>query len=135
MNDSLKATFSKELLSLAATIGEKSDPIEDRVQQLFGNLPDPLISENDVHELLGGHIPLEDVKVAMRSLVDKGVLESSNQTLRPLDEDGTVLYRLVNVPFARLKLIAMEAQLSDGSRLLPCPGPGRRPATGWGCGG
>ncbi len=97
MNDNLKATFSKELLSLAGTIGEKSDPVEDRVQQLFANLPDPLLSETDVHELLGGHIPLDDIKVAMRSLVEKGVLESSDQTLRPLDEDGTVLYRMLTI--------------------------------------
>jgi DGQHR domain-containing protein len=115
VKDSLKAAFSKELISLAGTIGERSDPIEDRIQQLFANLPDPLLSESDVHELLGGHISLDDLKAALRSLIEKNVLESSNQTLRPLDDDGTNLYRLVNVPFGRLKMIAMEAQLNDGS--------------------
>jgi DGQHR domain-containing protein len=115
VNDNLKATFSKELISLAGTIGERSDPIEDKIQQLFGNLPDPLLSESDVHELLGGHITLEEIKVALRSLVEKQVLETSNQTLRPLDDDGTVLYRLVSVPFGRLKLIAIEAQLNGGA--------------------
>jgi hypothetical protein len=97
VDDSLEATFSKELIALAGTIGEKSDPVEERVQQLFANLPDPLLSEADVHALLCGHIPQDEIKPAMKSLVEKGVLESSNQTLRPLDEEGPVLFRMTSL--------------------------------------
>jgi DGQHR domain-containing protein len=115
VNDTLKYAFSKELLQLAGTIGAKTDPVEDRVQQLFTSLPDPLLSEADVHDLLGGQVSADDVRTGIKSLVEKNVLESSDQTLRPLDEEGTPLYRLVNVPVTRLKLIAIESKLNDGS--------------------
>ncbi len=115
MNETLKSAFTKEQIALAATLGAKSESLEDKMQQLFANLPDPLLSAEDVHELLASPESLEDVRVTLKSLVEKKTLESSDQTLRPLDEEGVTLYRQVNVPFTRLKLVAVESELNDGS--------------------
>ncbi len=115
MNNNLKAAFTKEQISLAATIGAGTDPLEDKIQQLFNDLRDPLLSDQDIHDLLASPSTIDDVKHAVKSLTEKGILESSEQTLRPLDVDGVTLYRLVNVTFGRLKLIALESVLNDGS--------------------
>jgi DGQHR domain-containing protein len=124
MNEILKSIFTSDQRALAATIGAKSDSLEEKIVQLFTNLQDPLLSGDDVHSLLAVQSSAEEVTTALKALVEKKTLEVSDQTLRALDPDGISLYRLQNVPFTRLKLIAVESALNDGTTRfqLTCDG-------------
>lgn len=125
MNDSLKAGFTKDELELAGAIGQVSEKsLEERIEELFRELPDPLLSADDAQALLGLDLKKEELVGVLGKLCGDGVLEKSDKTLRPLDKEGTILYRLAEVPFARLKLIGIEAAVgTEGSRLqFTCDG-------------
>jgi DGQHR domain-containing protein len=114
MNEYLKSTLRKEEIELAAAIGNSGGVIEQLVERLFNELPDLLLSKADVAELL--HIPSSDeLSSVLATLVTSGALEKSNSTQRPKDEEGIVLYRRSGVSVKRLKLLATENELSDGS--------------------
>lgn len=113
--ESVRGLFYKEELEAAASIGAQSTDAKSKVQELFATLSDPLLSESDLVFLLGS-VAVEDIRTALAALVAEGALEKSTQTLRPLDPEGIELYRSADVPFARLKLFALEAELGDGSK-------------------
>lgn len=117
MRDQLKALFSDHERNAALAIGESGDLTPDeKVQQLFETLSDPLLSDDDVFQLLGNTTTLNDIQVALRRLTEQEVLEFSERTQRPLDAEGVRLYRLADVPTTRLRIIALETRLTDGTR-------------------
>jgi DGQHR domain-containing protein len=124
MNESLKSMFKKEHLELAAAIGRGNGALKEKIQELFAELPDPLLSAGDVAQLLA--LSVEDqVKSALAELCSEQLLEQSQSTLRPLDPEGTTLFRLADRHFSRLRLPALESQLSDGTTRLQFSCDGR----------
>ncbi|MGH9426953.1 MAG: DGQHR domain-containing protein [Terriglobia bacterium] len=111
MNESLKGSFTAAELEVAASIGAQSSALNDKIEELFRELVDPLLSAQDVSELLGG--TGADVESALGTLVSAGTLEKSSQTVRPLDAEGLTLYRLAGVPFQRLKVVALESVVKE----------------------
>src|SRR4051812_38298772 len=103
MDAQLIAQFTDEERRAAVDIGSIRGELQERVRELFKTLGDPLLSAQDVAELLGD-LPESDVAAALGGLVGVGVLESSSNTQRPLDERATQLYRLRDVPVQRLKI-------------------------------
>jgi len=112
--EDLRPAFRQEELELAAAIGSQGSPLRDRVAELFRQLPDPLLSASDVGFLLRNGEPGAEIERILGNLCEERVLECSTNTLRPLDPDGIKLYRLAGVPFARLKVLGLEARLADG---------------------
>jgi DGQHR domain-containing protein len=112
--ESLKAMFRAEELELAASIGQQSNPLRDRVLESFRALKDPLLSADDVQHLLR-IANRDDVVEALGVLVEDKHLEKTNTTSRPLDARDVELYRLAGVTPARLRLVGVESRLSDGS--------------------
>lgn len=120
----LKAAFTQDQLALAIAIGTETSPLKDRVRVLFERLPDPLLDAADVGALL--HVPdRTGVQAALNDLVNEKVFEMSTETSRPLDVEDVKLYRLANVPFQRLKLMALESRLPNGTTRLQFTCDGR----------
>lgn len=116
MNELLKSSFTSDEIKLAASIGAKTESLENKIVELYKYLNDPLLSPTDVHSLLAVESSSKNkVCTALENLVDSNTLEFSNQTLRPFDSEGIKLYRLQSVPFSRLKLIAIESELGDNT--------------------
>ena len=114
MNDYLKSALRNEEIELATAIGDNGDSLESRVEKLFHELPDLLLSSTDVADLLRtAHT--DELIATLVSLTTVGTLEKSESTQRPKDEDGVVLYRRAGVPVKRLKLLATENELGDGT--------------------
>lgn len=124
MHDTLKAMYRSEELELAKAIGAQDGPLKERVLQLFRQLPDPLLAANEVVELLGVSSS-EEVQEALVVLQSEGAIERSSTTTRPLDHEGVILYRLANVPFSRLKIVAMESRVTPGKTRLQFTCDGR----------
>ncbi|MFV8752217.1 DGQHR domain-containing protein [Nannocystaceae bacterium ST9] len=116
MNPILKSLFTSDQLNLAAVIGGQTIELRDKILALFQDLDDPLLSVDDVTQLLGTSAEVEDVRSAMDKLVDEGELERSSTTHRAFDADGVRLYRSARISFQRLRLTAIEADLGDGAR-------------------
>ncbi|MBP2305993.1 DGQHR domain-containing protein [Azospirillum melinis] len=116
MNENLKAWYTKEQLELAASISLGDKPIVDKIKELFEGLGDPLLAKEEVSQLLGINIQQQDLEEALASLVHSGALERSKITNRPLDSDGTILYRLKDFPWSELTILATEAELSDKTK-------------------
>src|SRR5439155_26506941 len=112
MSDSLQASLTNEERAAAAEIGSRpNQPLEQKIEEVFRTIGDPLLSAEDVTELLV--TPKErDVREALRSLVERHTLESSDKTQRPTDKEGVVLYRLSDIAEKRLRLTALEAKLA-----------------------
>src|SRR5262249_40852302 len=83
---------------------------------LFSTLTDPLLSASNVSELLG--VGEQDVQSGLTDLWKQGVVDRSEDTLRPFDPEGVKLFRLASVPAARLRLIALEVELGGKSSRL-----------------
>ena len=112
MNEVLKARFTKEQLGLAVEIGQSTNTITEKLSELFQMLGDPLLSIQDLAELLG--IPENAaLRSALDATVGDGTLEFSDETSRPLDKEGTRLYRRKGVPYSKLALLAQECQLDN----------------------
>jgi DGQHR domain-containing protein len=124
MNPYLKSVLTGDEIELAASIGQGGDPLTAKIEVLFRQLADPLLSSDDVRELLGSIATKPETHAAMKELVEGGVLEVSDSTQRPKDPEGIELYRLEGVPFTRLKLLAVESVLeNDESRFqFTCDG-------------
>jgi DGQHR domain-containing protein len=112
LTDQLRSTFTSDHLQLAATIGAGPGTPSEKISQLFSTLPDPLLSANDVSQLLG-QLDATEVAKTLSELCDQGTLEQSNTTTRPLDAEELALYRLANTPFTRLKLLALEVHVAQ----------------------
>lgn len=111
MTPQLKASFTDDEREAAASIGTASeDPLQNKIAEVFKTLDDPLLSISDIAALL---LAPEDgaLDAAMLQLVTDGVLESSTDTQRPLDEGSVELYRRTDLPFTRLVVTALEARL------------------------
>ena len=116
MREQLQALFSDQERNAILAIGESGDLVPDeKVLQAFQTLGDPLLADEDLYQLLGNTTTLSDIQVTLRRLVDAQQLEYSDDTQRPLDDAGVRLYRLVDMPVTRLKIIALEAELPDGT--------------------
>jgi DGQHR domain-containing protein len=111
MDQRLKAAFTSDEIALAAQLGASSTSLSDRVVDLFAQLTDPLLSAEEVHALLGISESLQEVIACLGKLEGEASLEKSARTVRPHDPEGLVLYRRTDLPFARLKLVAIEADL------------------------
>jgi DGQHR domain-containing protein len=118
MSPQLKASFNDEEREAAAAIGTTGEgTLDDKIQELFRSLGDPLLSVSDAAALLltPDEVPVSDV---MNRLRDSRILESSVKTQRPLDDDQVELFRLTEVPFRRLKITGLEARLPGGNQSL-----------------
>jgi DGQHR domain-containing protein len=114
MRDTLKAMFDDDERRAAAVLGESSDlSLRDKVGELFEQLSDPLLSAEDVTELLAGGLTEDAVTPVLEELRDEGVLESDTKTQRALDPADITLYRLSDVPFTRLILTAVESRIAE----------------------
>lgn len=113
MVELLKASFTKEQISLALEIGSQVGETRDKILELFSKLDDPLLAPADVRALLGVSDSAEYVADLMNAMVGESLLEKSEKTQRPLDEEGVVLFRKAGAPFVRLRLIAMESKLPN----------------------
>jgi DGQHR domain-containing protein len=116
MKDQLRASLTDAQNEAAAAIGEDSQltPTE-RIAELFVILGDPQLSADDIRELLGGTSTELDIQTALDKLVEDGTLDKDEDTQRPLDGPGIVLYRLTDIQMQRLKIIALEASVGDGT--------------------
>lgn len=106
--------FTEDQREQAALIGHLEVGVSEKVSEIFRTLPDPLLSAEDVSELLV-EVAAAEVHAALADLDSAGVVEFSETTQRPFDPIGIRLYRLANQEFERLLLVALEAQLVDGS--------------------
>lgn len=113
MVELLKASFTKEQISLALAIGAQVGETRDKILELFSKLDDPLLAAADVRSLLGISESVEYIADLMNAMVGEALLEKSEKTQRPLDEEGVVLFRKAGTPFVRLRLIAMESRLPN----------------------
>jgi hypothetical protein len=109
-----KAGFRHEELQAAAVIGAKNIELPTKIQELFVELIDPLLSKDDIKQLLGSEDTDEPFVIALDMLCRDGFLEVSDATQRPLDPaEGLKLYRKKVADRKRLKLIALESRI-DG---------------------
>jgi DGQHR domain-containing protein len=125
VRDMLKAMFDDEERQAAAVLGESADlSLKEKVAELFEELPDPLLSADDVAELLGSGTTTTACAQVLDDLRAEGYLESDDKTQRALDPADIVLYRKADVPFLRLVLTATESRIAeDESRFqLTCNG-------------
>ena len=116
VNEQLQAMFTDIERNAAAAIGESTElTVTEKIVDLFSTLSDPLLSANDVRALLGSTTTLQDVEIGLSKLCDEDQLESTATTQRPLDSEDVVLFRRADLPFERLKLVALQEKLPDGS--------------------
>ncbi len=122
MNDQLKQKYTSAEIEAVGVLREGNSSAEEKVSGLFVELGDTLLSPPEVSELLG--LNKDETEAALNSLLGKELLECSDSTERPLDNEQVTLYRRKDVPFSRLKLLATETQLGDGSSRyhFPCNG-------------
>jgi DGQHR domain-containing protein len=114
MNDYLKSALRSEEIELATAIGDSGDTLANKIERLFRELPDILLSAADVADLLRT-AQTDTLAATLADLVSDDTLEKSVTTHRPKDDDGVVLYRRAGVAIKRLKLLATENQLDDGT--------------------
>lgn len=124
MKNTLKCTFTSADIELAAAIGQQAMELKEKIHTLFKKLPDPLLSADEVRELLAERDRDSVVKV-LGALVDELIIEESKTTTRPLDPAGIALYRLGGQPVARLKLTGIESRLDNGKSLIQFTCDGR----------
>ena len=126
MREQLKMSVSSAYRAHAASIGQLPLPMADKVLQLFQELPDLLLDEDDVFSLLGNSTDhrIAQCRDALNAHVESGVLERDDRTKRPFDEDDTLLFRLKRSTRSRLKILGEEIQISaTASRLqFSCDG-------------
>jgi DGQHR domain-containing protein len=116
VDDQLKAAFTDEERELAGSLGEREDiELAQKVSDLFAELPDPLLSADDVKQLLGVSASETELTELMHGLCDEGLLEFSTNTQRPLDPEDLQLFRLAARPIERLRLLALEEQTGEES--------------------
>src|SRR5438128_85875 len=116
MQQSLKATYTTEQIAMAASLNLSGKPLRDMVSSLFQALEDPLLAKDEIKELLHLDSEPEALDEALAGLVTEEVLERSSKTTRPLDADGTILYRLKDIPSTKLRILATEAELNDQTK-------------------
>ena len=117
MDDQLKAAFRREELQVAADIGAKTAELPAKIRALFAELIDPLLSKDEIKQLLGVEDTDENFVRALDSLCRDGTLEVSNVTQRPLDlTEGLELYRKKISENKRLKIVAVESRVGDEIR-------------------
>jgi DGQHR domain-containing protein len=110
----LKAMFDSDELQAAAVLGESSDlSLKQKISELFDALTDPLLSADDVGELLGSGIGEGSSEPVLEELCNEGYLERDDKTQRALDPADITLYRRADVPFARLVLTAVESRIAE----------------------
>lgn len=114
MEMTLKASFTRDEIALAAAIGAEKMSLSQKIIELFSQLPDPQISSEEIQELLALKASQELDQVLAALCTDK-TLERSEKTVRPLDDDGVILYRRGDLRFERLRISAVESELSDGT--------------------
>jgi DGQHR domain-containing protein len=115
MREVLLASFTDAERNAALTIGETVElAVDEKVEELFRTLGDPLLSAEDISSLLGATIPEAELAVALAKLLETGALETTDSTQRPLDNASQTLYRLSDVPFQRLRLLALQQFLPNG---------------------
>jgi len=118
MTPQLKAAFTDAERSAAAAIGTGGQAnARQKVEELFRTLSDPLLSVDEVRELLVDPGPVE-IQLAIGTLEAAGVLESTTDTQRPLDDGVIELFRLKDVPVKRLTVTALEARLPGSKTAL-----------------
>jgi DGQHR domain-containing protein len=71
-----------------------------------------------VKALLGVRPARAKVAAELDGLVDKGKLDRSAETERPLDPAGTALYRASDRGFEKMKLLALQEELVEGTSRL-----------------
>ena len=128
MEKTIKASFKDEDRALAQEIGQRSEgtTLNEKIEELFYELPDPLLSAVDVKDsLLGTEDKLAEYKSALGELTGNGVLEVSTSTQRPFDEEDVELYRHKDTHVERLRLIAQEEELDEGHRRIQFTCDGR----------
>ncbi|MCP9274071.1 DGQHR domain-containing protein [Mycolicibacterium arenosum] len=115
MREYLLANLSDEERAYAASLREGQTVTQDQfTRQVFSNLKDPLLSASDLAELWGPGASEQGFVDALVTLVDEGVLDTSNKTQRPFDEQGVKLFRRASGEFEYLILNAIESQSPDG---------------------
>ena len=115
IEDRLKAAFRHEELQVCAAIGAKAGELSGKIQELFDVLIDPLLSRDEIKVILSTPDTDDAYTVALDTLCRDGVLEASDTTQRPLDdEEGLKLFRKKLIDRKRLKLIAVETKIDEG---------------------
>lgn len=117
MDKKIQDMFRSEEISVAAAIGARSNDLSVKIADLFSDLIDPLLSKDEVRQLLNVQEADEILISKLDELCRESVLEMSDTTERPLDErTGVRLYRRRLVEHKRLKVIAMESRDQSGNR-------------------
>lgn len=115
MREYLLANLTDEERAFAA--GMREDPECDApvfIKAVFTEFNDPLLSLEDVAELWGEGADTEALRKAFDELCTSGILEWSEKTQRPFDQQDTRLYRRAVSGSKKIKLIAVESQAPDG---------------------
>ena len=112
MDERLKVQYTKDEISLAAWIGSSELSSKDKVYRLFSDLIDPLLSKSEIIELLANSVDEDQAAVALNELLTDGLLEQSEETQRPLDEEEALkLWRLKRDSIRRLALVGALSRL------------------------
>jgi len=126
MRDYLMATLTSEERAFAADLlSDTEQTVASATRDVFANLDDPLLSAEDVAELLGESDREEEVKAALAALVEDGTLEVSTATQRPFDAERVPLYRSATVPATRLVLSGLQSESLSGTSRFQFSAEGR----------
>jgi hypothetical protein len=113
MEEKLKARFSSKEIALASSLGVGGESLKAKIEALFGQLTDPLLSAGEVGELLAVAADEAHLIEDLEQLVNEKYLEKSLETTRPLDKEILTLYRRADKIPTRLKVLAIGCRLSD----------------------
>src|SRR5262249_3443739 len=115
MQEALKARFTDKELKLAASLGQGDSPLRAKLESFFTELSDPLVTADELKELLAVPSDKSEITTCLDQMIAASFLEKSENTQRPLDDEGTVLFRKQDVPVTRLKILGTASQLNDQS--------------------
>src|SRR5262245_43544388 len=104
----LRTAFTNEQIAFCATLGEGTASLNEKITKLFSELPDPLLSQAEIRDLLRTESTDEEHILALDRLCKEGTIEASENTQRPLDtEKNLKLYRQKLPTISRLKIAAI----------------------------
>ena len=110
MDDILKAALTDhEREHAAGLLDTEGRNLRQAVITLFSDLSDPLLSAEDVRELLGLVNQQDDLIGTLSLLTEEGQLEASDKTQRPFDPSGMRLYRRAGESGSSIRLVALES--------------------------
>ena len=110
LSETLKASLTNEEIRLAAEIGARAIPLTEKIDLLFKELPDPLLSALEISELLCMNGATANLDENLKQMVLDQQLEYSTTTQRPLDPSNVILYRIRTEEVQRLRIFGLASR-------------------------